>query len=82
MRRLLRYAALAAAPYSPFGRLEHRCIGVSTTVAVAGCFVTALSAGYDWTVVRDGPPDFNRYHWRPSRRFRVRLEPRDQVVPG
>ncbi len=69
-RRLSRYE------YSPFGRLEHRCIGETLTLALAGTFVSELARGYDWTVVRDGPPEFNRYHWRPSRRFRVRLEPR------
>jgi cytochrome P450 len=73
-RRFSRYE------YSPFGRLEHRCIGVSTTISLAACFVTRLSGGYDWAVVRDGPPEFNRYHWRPSRRFRVRLEPREQAT--
>jgi cytochrome P450 len=62
--------------YSPFGRLEHRCIGETLTLAVAACFVSKLAKGYDWAVVQDGPPEFNRYHWRPSRKFRVRLEPR------
>jgi cytochrome P450 len=69
-RRLSRYE------YSPFGRLEHRCIGETLTIELASSFVARLCNGYDWSVVRDGPPEFNRYHWRPSERFRVRLEPR------
>ena len=69
----------SAYEYSPFGRLEHRCIGVSATLALAGCFVAALADGYDLSVVRDGPHEFNRYHWRPSRRFRVRLAPRGPI---
>jgi cytochrome P450 len=69
-RRFSRYE------YSPFGRLEHRCIGETLTLALAACFVSKLAKGYEWAVVQDGPPEFNRYHWRPSRRFRVRLEPR------
>jgi cytochrome P450 len=69
-RRLSRYE------YSPFGRLEHRCIGETLTIALATRFVSALSNGYDWSVAQDGPAEFNRYHWRPSGRFRVRLEPR------
>jgi len=69
-RRLSRYE------YSPFGRLEHRCIGETFTLALATCFVSKLVRGYEWAVVQDGPAEFNRYHWRPSRRFRVRLEPR------
>jgi cytochrome P450 len=72
-RRFSRYE------YSPFGRLEHRCIGATATLVLATCFVSELSCGYDWTVVQDGPAEFNRYHWRPSRRFRVRLEARPQV---
>ena len=66
----------SAYEYSPFGRLEHRCIGVTTTLALASILVTKLSGDYDWRVVRDGPSEFNRYHRRPSRHFRVRLEPR------
>ena len=69
-RRLSRYE------YSPFGRLEHRCIGEKLTIELASSFVARLCNDYDWSVVRDGPPEFNRYHWRPSERFRVRLEPR------
>ncbi len=67
----------SAYEYSPFGRLEHRCIGVTTTLALSGILVTRLSNDYDWTVVRDGPSEFNRYHWRPSRHFRVRLVARE-----
>ena len=61
--------------YSPFGRLEHRCIGVPTTMLLAVTFVTRLARDFDLAVVRDGPPEFNRYHWRPSRHLRVRVRP-------
>ena len=50
--------------------------GIASVMALAGSFVSQLTGGYEWTVVRDGPAEFNRYHWRPSGRFRVRLEPR------
>jgi cytochrome P450 len=66
----------SAYEYSPFGRLEHRCIGVTATLELGSVFVSRLCTDYDWAVVRDGPAEFNRYHWRPSRRFRVRLAAR------
>ena len=72
-RRFSRYE------FSPFGRLEHRCIGETATIGLAAAFVTSLSNDFDWSVTRDGPPEFNRYHWRPSRRFRVRLLERSSV---
>jgi cytochrome P450 len=69
----------SAYEYSPFGRLEHRCIGVTTTLALASILVTRLCNEYEWSVVRDGPSEFNRYHRRPSRHFRVRLAARGSV---
>ena len=60
--------------YQPFGRLGHRCLGAGTTQSLAGVLVSQL-AGYDLEVVRDGPAVFDKYHWRPSRRFRMRLTP-------
>jgi cytochrome P450 len=72
-RRFSRYE------FSPFGRLEHRCIGETATIGLAEAFVSRLSKDFDWSVARDGPAEFNRYHWRPSRRFRVRLRERSPV---
>jgi cytochrome P450 len=66
----------SAYEYSPFGRLEHRCIGVTATLELGSVFVSRLCTGYDWAIVRDGAAEFNRYHWQPSRRFRVRLAAR------
>jgi cytochrome P450 len=73
-RRFSRYE------FSPFGRLEHRCIGETATIGLAAAFVSRLSNDFDWSVTRDGPAEFNRYHWRPSRRFRVRLRERSPVI--
>ena len=66
----------SAYEYSPFGRLEHRCIGATATLALGSVFVSRLCTGYDWEIVRDGPAEFNRHHWRPSGGFRVRLAAR------
>jgi cytochrome P450 len=73
-RRFSRYE------FSPFGRLEHRCIGETATIGLAAAFVSRLSNDFDWSVTRDGPAEFNRYHWRPSRRFRVRLRERSPLI--
>jgi cytochrome P450 len=61
--------------YSPFGALEHTCLGVRTTHAIADAFVEQLACDYELEVVADGPPDF-RFHWRPSHRHRVVLRHR------
>ena len=75
-RRFSRYE------FSPFGRLEHRCIGETATIGLATTLVSRLSNDFDWSVMRDGPAEFNRYHWRPSRRFRVRLQERSPAEAG
>jgi cytochrome P450 len=61
--------------FMPFGAYRHSCLGEHLTVTVAGAFVSALAARYDLAVVRDGPVEMGRFHWRPNRRFRVRLTP-------
>jgi cytochrome P450 len=65
--------------YQPFGRLRHRCLGGVTTEALAGAFVSQL-ASYEWAVVADGPAVFDKYHWRPSRRFRMTLTPNAEAT--
>ena len=61
--------------YSPFGMRLHSCVGVGATVTIACALVHELSGRYDWTLVRDGPPEFDRFHWRPNRNLRVALNP-------
>ena len=60
--------------FLPFGTQEHACIGAVTTLAVCSAFVRAL-AERDWAVVRDGRPEFLRFHWQPSRHLRLRVAP-------
>lgn len=68
-------ALLREHEYAPFGMLNHACLGASTTVRLAETFVLELSRGYDLELVRDGPPVHDGYHWRPSFRHRVTLQP-------
>ena len=60
--------------FLPFGTQEHACLGAVTTLAVCSAFVRAL-AERDWAVVRDGRPEFLRFHWQPSRHLRIRVAP-------
>jgi cytochrome P450 len=62
--------------YSPLGTLSHTCLGAGLVHAVASTFVRRLALDYDLSVVSDGRPVF-AVHWRPSRRHRVVLRPRN-----
>ena len=66
--------------YAPFGMRQHTCIGANTTVAIAAALVRELLRRYDWGVTRDGTPEFDRFHWKPSRRFRIDIV--DRSVPS
>lgn len=63
------------AEYAPFGMLEHACLGVMATHAVASAFVRAYCE-HDWAVSQDGAPEYDGFHWTPSRRLRVGLAPK------
>jgi cytochrome P450 len=66
--------------YSPLGLPSRPCIGVATAGAIVEELVTELARGWDLEAVRDGRAEFDGYHWRPSRRLRVRLTPRVPVT--
>ena len=59
--------------YSPFGASRIACLGVYLTQRLATCFLLALAENFDCSVVRDGPPEFRRWHWKPSSKFRARM---------
>lgn len=62
--------------YSPLGMTNRPCIGVATTIGIAGAFAEELTRGWDWRIVRDGRAEFDGFHWRPSSRFRIAVAPR------
>ena len=62
--------------YSPFGASRIACLGVHLTHRLATCFLLAVVENFDCSVVRDGPPEFRRWHWKPSSKFHARM-----VVP-
>ena len=64
--------------YSVFGTSATRtsCLGAGITLTLGGIFVRELVAGFDWTVVRDGSPEFSGVHWRPNARLQVALRGR------
>jgi cytochrome P450 len=65
--------------YSPFGASTSRisCLGEHLTHTAGRIFVEELVRGFDWTVVADGPREFDGFHWRPSSRFRIALVTRE-----
>lgn len=69
--------------YSPFGGHTHGCMGAHLAHFLGRMFVEELALGYEWTVVRDGPPEHgtrHRDHWRPSATRRVLLRPRRDPI--
>jgi hypothetical protein len=59
------------AEYAP-GMFEHSCLGVPTTYAIAAAFVREYCE-LDWTLCDDAEPEYDGFHWTPSRRLRIRL---------
>ncbi len=60
--------------YMPFGAPGTSCLGAAVSIAVARAFVGQLCA-YSVTCAADGSHEHDGWHWRPSRHFRVLLEP-------
>ena len=65
--------------YAPFGLFRHRCIGADLTNLIGRIFVHELAHGFDLFTVDDGPLELPMYHWEPSSRFRIHLEPGNPV---
>ena len=63
--------------YAPFGAFRLACIGEEVTKRVASLFALELVAGFEWTVVDDGPAEISSWaHNAPNRRFSVQMTPR------
>jgi hypothetical protein len=54
-------------------------MGEQITKAIGVVFLESLSRNYVWRVVSDGPREFDGWHWTPSSRFRITVEPRFTV---
>ena len=61
--------------YAPFGLDRHRCIGADLVTAIGAIFVEELVRRYRWRVLADGPEHRGPYHWEPSSRFAIAIEP-------
>ena len=62
--------------YSPFGADTRGCMGARIAHFLGRILVEELCLGYEWRVVRTGPPERGsrqRDHWRPSAASRVVL---------
>ncbi len=61
--------------YAPFGLYRHHCLAARLTHRVGAILVEELARNYRLTITEDGPREHGRFHWRPSHRLRVRLDP-------
>ena len=61
--------------YAPFELDRHRCIGADLVTAIGAIFVEELVRRYRWRVLADGPEHRGPYHWEPSSRFAIAIEP-------
>jgi cytochrome P450 len=66
----------ARSEYAPLGGDRHACLGEHLIRALGRVMVRELARGFDLALADDGAPELGPLHWRPSRRFRVRLAPR------
>jgi cytochrome P450 len=63
--------------YAPFGLYRHHCLAARLTQRVGAILVEELARSTTLTITRDGPREHGRFHWQPSHRLRIALEPRD-----
>ena len=66
--------------YAPFGATRISCLGEVLTTTLGRNFVKELAGGFVTALVSDGPLEYRRWHWKPSSRFRIRVEARDPLV--
>ena len=74
---------LAAEPpgadiYRPFGGPHTSCLGAGVALAILRMFACEL-ARFEVSVTADGPSEYDDWHWRPSRGFRIGLSARDRI---
>ena len=75
---------LAAEPpgtdsYRPFGGPHTFCLGAGVAHSILRVFACELSA-FEVSVSADGPSEYDDWHWRPSRDFRIDSRPRDREL--
>jgi cytochrome P450 len=59
--------------YSTFGASRISCLGEHLTMSLGRIFVEQVAESVATTVLRDGPPEYRRWHWKPSSKWRVRV---------
>jgi cytochrome P450 len=61
--------------FAPFGIDHHQCPMGNPVARMGVVFMRALARGYRVRVLTEGPPVRGGYHWEPSPRFAVELNP-------
>ncbi len=67
--------APSRARYAPFGLAPHLCPGEHLTRAIGRHLAVELVKAFDLEVTRSTPWEFSGFHWRPSPRMSVKLQP-------
>ena len=65
----------ARSEYAPFGMFKKACLGEEFTMAFGKSLVTELARNYELHIVQSGKPEFSGFHWKPSSKLRVVLNP-------
>ncbi len=73
-----RFVGTAPGPddFAPFGIDHHQCPFGGMSIRFGAAVVGALARGMRPRLIHDGPPVRGAYHWEPSRRLSIGLEPR------
>jgi cytochrome P450 len=77
-----RLSSYSRADYSTFGASRISCLGEYLTMTLGRIFVEELSRSVGVSVLRDGPLEYRRWHWKPSSKWRVRVMERAEERPA
>jgi len=74
--------ATATERFSPFGLDHHRCPLAESSIRIASAFLRALAKNYEVVGRNPEPATRGPYHWEPSSKFVVALQPRGAKRTG
>jgi cytochrome P450 len=61
--------------YAPFGFAPHTCLGEHLARSIGRQLVAELARGYTVSALNVEPSEFNGFHWAPSSRMKLNLNP-------
>lgn len=61
--------------YSTFGASRIYCLGEHLTLTLGRIFVREVAATVEASTLRDGPPEYRSWHWKPSSKWTAGVSP-------